>query len=76
MLYPQSRNPKAVGGVLGISYVRSLWQSSPITAPVIVCTSGVWSATISFVPCDDFRITIDGPSLDNPKISATLEFQE
>lgn len=44
--------------------------------PIIVCTSGVWSVTVGFVPCDDLRIEIDGPAADDVKVSATLEFEE
>lgn len=76
LLYPQRRSPKAIGGVLGIAYIRSSWQATPPSGVVIVCTSGVWSSTISFLPCDDFRIIIDGPSLDEPDISVTMELQE
>lgn len=43
---------------------------------VIVCTDGVWSAPVSYLPCDDFRVTIDGPAADQVKVSATLEFEE
>ncbi len=75
LLYPQRRSPKTIGGVLGIAYIRSLWQAA-IPGPVIVCTDGVWSASISFLPCDDFRITIDGPAADQVKISATIELTE
>lgn len=48
----------------------------PVPAPVVVCTDGVWSTPISFLPCDDFRVTIDGPAADDVKISATMELQE
>ncbi len=75
LLYPQRRSPKAIGGVLGIAYVRSSWQAA-VPGSVIVCTSGVWSSTISFVPCDDFRVTIDGPAADQVKVSATMELEE
>ena len=43
---------------------------------VTVCTSGVWSTVISFVACDSYRLEIDGPALDNPKVSVTMEFEE
>lgn len=43
---------------------------------VTVCTGGVWSSTISFVVCDDYRVQIDGPATDNVRISATLEFED
>jgi hypothetical protein len=50
-------------------------MAPPITE-VIVCTNGVWSATISFLPCDDLRITIGGPAADDVKVSTTIELQE
>ncbi len=43
---------------------------------VIVCTDGTWSIVIFFLPCDDFRITIDGPAADDVKVSATMELEE
>ena len=76
LLYPQRRSPKSIGAPLGIAYMRSLWQATSVVAPVIVCTAGVWSSTISFVACDDFRVTIDGPAADQVKISATIELTE
>ncbi len=48
----------------------------PIAAAVIVCTNGVWSVTVFYDPCDDFRITIDGPAADQVKVSATMELEE
>lgn len=46
------------------------------TEPVSVCSSGAWSAAVSFLPCDDYRVTIDGPALNQVKISTALEFVE
>ncbi len=43
---------------------------------VIVCTEGQWSDEITFVECDDFRITIDGPSADEVKVDVSVEFVE
>ncbi len=50
--------------------------SVPAVTVIVVCTSGIWSSVVLFSPCDDFRITIDGPDADNIKISATIELQE
>ncbi len=43
---------------------------------VTVCTSGAWSSVITFVACDSYRLVIDGPALDNPKVSITMELEE
>ena len=43
---------------------------------VVVCTEGEWSAPISFVECDDFRITVEGPSTDEVKVDVSVEFKE
>ena len=48
---------------------------APVAA-VAVCTDGVWSVTIFYAPCDDFRVAIDGPAADQVKISATIELGE
>ena len=50
--------------------------TAPGVATIVVCTAGAWGDVILFNPCDDFRITIDGPSANNLKISATIEFEE
>ena len=60
-----------LAGLGVLSYPRTMATS---LVPVVVCTAGVWSVRIAFRPCDDFRITIDGPSADQTQISATLEF--
>lgn len=51
----------------------------PTSVPVgevTVCTSGAWSTVISFVACDSYRLVIDGPALNNPKVGVTMEFEE
>ncbi len=43
---------------------------------VIVCTEGQWTSEVSFVECDDFRITVDGPGADEVKVEVSVEFEE
>ena len=66
-----SRAISADPGLMDLDYPRSTATSA---TEVTVCTGGVWSTRIRFRPCDDFRITIDGPSADQIRISATVEF--
>ena len=59
--------------VASLDFLRGTATTAAPTT-VTVCTAGVWSVRTAFRPCDDFRITIDGPSADQTKISATIEF--
>lgn len=47
-----------------------------VPSAVIVCTSGAWSAVVSFLPCDDYRLELDGPAADQVKASVNMEFEE
>lgn len=47
-----------------------------VSFEVIVCTEGVWSSVISFSPCDDYRIVLDGPAANLIKASVNMEFEE
>lgn len=51
-------------------------METPAPPIIEVCTAGQWSATIPFVVCDDYNITIDGPAADDVQVSATIELQE
>ncbi len=75
VLYPQKHGLASLACTPGISYPGGLTNAPPV-GTVIVCTDGTWSVVVPFVPCDDFRITIDGPAADQVKISATIELQE
>ena len=39
-------------------------------------TCGVWSDTVDFEPCDEYRVTVSGPAASNPKIRIVLMFRE
>ena len=68
-----SRAISAHPGVVVLDFLRGTATS---TAPVFVCTSGVWSVEVSFAVCDSYHIEIDGPAADDVRVSSTLEFEE
>jgi len=63
--------------ITNVSFPRTLQVLELlVVASVTVCSSGTWSSEITFVACDTFRVEIDGPAADLPKVSLALELEE
>jgi hypothetical protein len=41
---------------------------------VIVCSSGVWSVEVVFEPCDNYRMELRGPAVNDMDAAVAIEF--